>query len=207
MTDLRALTIRQPWASLIAAGVKTIETRSWRTSYRGPVLIHAGKAEPLLHAYQALPLPQSMAWLRACRQAGLSSPDARQFVSGYQGTWWPDARLMPLGAVVAVADLTDCVPIRASITVGEYDRNERCVQVPNPDLIQRACLMERWVGGGEVIKDIDDQLPLGDFTPGRWALLLDDVRPLPEPVPAKGRPGVWTPDDDLTDHINKEMTP
>lgn len=54
---------------------------------------------------------------------------------------------------------------------------------------------------------ITDQLPYADFTPGRWALLLDDVRPLPEPVPAKGRPGVWTPDDDLTDHINKEMTP
>lgn len=40
---MKALTIKQPWASLIAWGEKKIETRSWKTSYRGPILIHAGK--------------------------------------------------------------------------------------------------------------------------------------------------------------------
>jgi hypothetical protein len=39
-----AITIRQPWASLIMAGVKEIENRSWPTQYRGPLIIHAGKA-------------------------------------------------------------------------------------------------------------------------------------------------------------------
>jgi hypothetical protein len=39
---VKALTVRQPWASLIAAGIKDVENRSWRTSYRGPLLIHAG---------------------------------------------------------------------------------------------------------------------------------------------------------------------
>jgi len=34
--------VRQPWASLIASGAKTLEVRSWRTSYRGPLLICAG---------------------------------------------------------------------------------------------------------------------------------------------------------------------
>lgn len=38
----RILTVRQPWASLIAAGAKTVEVRSWGTSYRGPVAILAG---------------------------------------------------------------------------------------------------------------------------------------------------------------------
>lgn len=38
---MRALSITEPYASLICDGVKTIETRSWRTSYRGPLLIHA----------------------------------------------------------------------------------------------------------------------------------------------------------------------
>jgi hypothetical protein len=41
--NLKALTIKQPWASLIALGEKKIETRSWKTNYRGPILIHAGK--------------------------------------------------------------------------------------------------------------------------------------------------------------------
>lgn len=39
---MRALTVRQPWAGLIAQGVKTTENRSWRTHYRGALLIHAG---------------------------------------------------------------------------------------------------------------------------------------------------------------------
>ena len=38
---MRALSLRQPWASLIADGHKTIETRTWRTRYRGPLAIHA----------------------------------------------------------------------------------------------------------------------------------------------------------------------
>jgi hypothetical protein len=33
--------------------------------------------------------------------------------------------------------------------------------------------------------------PFGDFSPGRWAWQLDDVRPLPIPVPATGRQGFW----------------
>ncbi|MCB2188832.1 MAG: ASCH domain-containing protein [Deltaproteobacteria bacterium] len=38
---MKCLSIRQPWASLIVAGMKDVENRSWATKYRGPVLIHA----------------------------------------------------------------------------------------------------------------------------------------------------------------------
>ncbi len=40
---MKALSVHQPWASLIAAGKKTIEVRSWATSHRGPLLICATK--------------------------------------------------------------------------------------------------------------------------------------------------------------------
>lgn len=40
-TVLRALSIHQPWADLIAMGHKNIETRCWETPYRGPLLICA----------------------------------------------------------------------------------------------------------------------------------------------------------------------
>lgn len=40
---MKAISIRQPWASLIVAGVKDIENRSWPTNYRGKVLVHASK--------------------------------------------------------------------------------------------------------------------------------------------------------------------
>ena len=41
--SVRALTIHQPWATLIAEGYKDVENRVWTTAYRGPLLIHAGK--------------------------------------------------------------------------------------------------------------------------------------------------------------------
>ena len=31
----------------------------------------------------------------------------------------------------------------------------------------------------------------GDYSPGRWAWLIDDMRPLPEPIPVKGKQGLW----------------
>ena len=40
---MKALTLYQPWATLVAIGAKKIETRSWSTPYRGPLAIHAGK--------------------------------------------------------------------------------------------------------------------------------------------------------------------
>ena len=43
MAGMKALTIWQPWASLLACGAKRFETRSWATSYRGPIAIHAAK--------------------------------------------------------------------------------------------------------------------------------------------------------------------
>ena len=41
----KVLTIKEPWASLIINGYKKYEFRSWKTNYRGRVLIHAGKGK------------------------------------------------------------------------------------------------------------------------------------------------------------------
>lgn len=39
----------------------------------------------------------------------------------------------------------------------------------------------------------EPELSFGDYTPGRWAWYLDNVRMLCEPIPAKGMLGLWTP--------------
>jgi hypothetical protein len=44
---LLALSVKQPWAHLIAYGGKTIETRTWRTGFRGYVLICSSGSKPL----------------------------------------------------------------------------------------------------------------------------------------------------------------
>jgi ASCH domain-containing protein len=54
---MKALTIHQPWAWAILNCGKTVENRSWATSYRGPLLIHAGRkivpAEHYRHLFEA----------------------------------------------------------------------------------------------------------------------------------------------------------
>lgn len=40
---MRALTLIQPWATLVIHHGKDVENRSWATDHRGPLLIHAGK--------------------------------------------------------------------------------------------------------------------------------------------------------------------
>lgn len=42
---MKVLTIKEPFATLIANKVKRIETRSWKTKYRGEIYIHAGVAK------------------------------------------------------------------------------------------------------------------------------------------------------------------
>lgn len=73
---MKALSVKQPFAGLIAAGVKRLETRTWETTYRGPLLICAGlNAHSLFYTYRfdtemveldnhrarrAYPLPKSL---------------------------------------------------------------------------------------------------------------------------------------------------
>lgn len=42
---MKALSIKQPWASLVAAGFKTVEVRTWSTSHRGPLLVCASAGD------------------------------------------------------------------------------------------------------------------------------------------------------------------
>lgn len=45
---MKVLSIQEPYATLIKEGYKKIETRSWKTTYRGEILIHASKSKNFL---------------------------------------------------------------------------------------------------------------------------------------------------------------
>lgn len=87
---MRTLTLTQPWASLVAIGAKRIETRSWRTDYRGPVAIHAGKG---------LADMSNDEYIRLC----FSEP----FRSAL-GPHYETVKDIPRGVIVALARLVDC---------------------------------------------------------------------------------------------------
>jgi len=74
---IKALSVRQPWADEIAEGRKTIETRTWTTSYRGPLLICSTKKPALSAAGMAL----AVAELVGVRPLELSDRQAAGFAS------------------------------------------------------------------------------------------------------------------------------
>lgn len=49
---MKALTVSQPYASMISDGKKFVENRIWETHYRGPLAIHAGKVSSYMTAKQ-----------------------------------------------------------------------------------------------------------------------------------------------------------
>ena len=57
---MKALTISQPYASLIASGEKWIENRRWETRYRGPLAIHAGKGTQYLDRHELAEYPSGV---------------------------------------------------------------------------------------------------------------------------------------------------
>ena len=79
---MKALSVRQPWANMIASGEKTIETRTWRTNYRGPLLIVSSKRPKI----QPVGCIVAMAELVGCRRMTVRD-EARACCSLYPRAW------------------------------------------------------------------------------------------------------------------------
>ena len=103
---MKAISLWQPWASAIALGSKRIETRSWETSHRGFLAIHASKR---CIQEEMIEVGASWSWCGALRR---KMGEARDL-----------AETLPFGAVVAVCELVDCRPT-ANFMLGEI-RNRR----------------------------------------------------------------------------------
>ena len=133
---MKALTLRQPWASLLAQGFKQVETRSWYTRYQGPLAIHAAKG-----------------FSRYERDLCLTKPFASclRLLPGYDGP-----QSLPRGVVLATCTLGVVLPIE---------------------------------GQPRILSNLEQAF--GDFTPGRFAWFLFDLRCLPQPIAARGRLGLW----------------
>lgn len=146
---MKALSLTQPWATLVAYGVKSIETRSWETLYRGPLAIHASKGFPK--------------WA----QEFAHEPPVSMFLG-------PDYEY-PRGAVVATCQLVGCKRI-----------------VTREHLLSDAGASSAYVAEGEMLPpDSLQEQRFGDYSHGRYAWLLADIKMLPKPILAKGSLGLW----------------
>ena len=190
MAEWRALTLHQPYATGIAEGFKTIETRNKPVKYRGWLAIHAASKMP-----PGMDGPAGMIGQCSVDRDG-PGHDWYMLDRDWPG-WLHGANQypidLPLGAVVAVARLVDVVPI-----VEREGENESAAE-PRPSEVwvsDDPLALATWDHGWDY-EEIESERPWGDFTPGRYAYLLDDVRKLDRPIPAKGKQGLWKPDDEL----------
>lgn len=86
---MKAITIQQPWAGLIASGHKRFETRGWKTNYRGPIAIHAGKQKDY---------------------------DTCMLLAKEYTSIWGEITPLSFGSVIAIADLTECYEVHVDHT-------------------------------------------------------------------------------------------
>ena len=115
---MKALSLVQPWASLLAGGAKRIETRSWGTAYRGLVAIHAsGGLKPESRGAWRMPIIRETA-ARLPEPVGLSWNTVLEELIGE-----PRLEELPLGAVLAVGRLVECERITAENVPEEPERS------------------------------------------------------------------------------------
>lgn len=91
---MKAITVWQPWAGALAAGIKENETRSWPTKYRGPIAIHAAM-KAIQHTWSDLYMSDEAREV-ICRRLGLP-----EIIDG------PAA--FSMGCILATAELVDCI--------------------------------------------------------------------------------------------------
>lgn len=157
----RAISLWQPWASLIMTGAKTFETRSWSTEYRGPLVIHAAKGG--LSKWEERDLIECSAFGTCWKfQGGLAPLVGKPFCLGLElnrNHEWPGVKIedIPRGVALGIVDLVDCIP--------------------TDELQLKDILKEEW---------------FGDFSSGRFAWKLENVRPFAEPFKVIGRQGFFS---------------
>lgn len=95
---MKAITLHQPWASLIAFGLKPFETRSWTTRYRGPLAIHAARTT-----------------------RGLAGGRGMQEIEAALAAAGERLETLPLGVVVCTACLDAVWPTEAVVADGLAD--------------------------------------------------------------------------------------
>lgn len=180
---MRALTVIQPWASLIAIGAKRIETRSWETSHRGLVAIHAAKGCDR-DSRDLFEQTTSSPFTRALQVGGLAARVATaprsHWYHGDRQRWTFD---LPRAAIIATAVLVDCCH------TGDCDNYQDRFVFRRP--------------GGREWPLTPQEKCFGNYQPRRFAWLLDDVRALAQPIPCRGALGLWTVPADIERQIRE----
>lgn len=131
---MKILSLIEPYATLIKNNKKVIETRSWKTNYRGELYIHASMSK--------------------ISKNDLNNPPLMQLIENEN---------MNYGYIICKCKLVDCI----------YMTKEFINDIKENNYQEYIC---------------------GDYQVGRYAWILENVKPLKQPIKAKGRLGIWNYD-------------
>lgn len=158
---MKALSLTEPWASLVVTGEKKIETRSWKTQYRGLIAIQAAKGFPAW-AKEAV----GVSFFNVLEKHGIFSPQD-----------------FTLGAIIGVAEIKACLSTdraylnfsagNIEIENGIVTKNDFSVvnyQKPSPGTPENM---------------------FGDYSPNRFMWFLENAKRLKTPIPCRGALSLW----------------
>ena len=184
---MKALTVAQPWASLIVAGTKTIETRP--SPPNGPMRPDGVRGLPGL----AIERGERIAIHAGARHDNgffpvkyvdllPNPPTTRETWRLPGGHEIPRDQLqapIPYGAIVGTVVVADALPIASEDVKAELP----CIEVGDRHL--SLWYPPSGAPGDEAAEHYaTDQLPLGDYRPGRWGWLLADPKLTTEQCPS-----------------------
>ncbi len=164
---MKALTLHQPWAHLVAQGIKTLETRSWKTNYRGHLAIHAAADYRTVEADSVL--------LASNTKAPLYRMPWDRYLPDNWGDLYGE---LNFGLIVAVVRVKNCVPADAAeyhlqrVMAGDKDAGAR--QWASEQLFFGDFSEDRWVW------EFDHIIEVGRWVPARGKQGLWTLTPAEE---------------------------
>lgn len=158
---MKVISLQQPWAHFLVTGHKVIETRSWNTTHRGPILIHASKRKPTKRDLDLYMKDEEFAFHREI---------------------CPDLSQLTYGAIIGRVNIvcTERTDVWLSMM---KDMNHRLRQSP--------FVMKNLGDNGEWKGLWRKEVALGDFRKGRWGWECDNPEEFLTPIPASGKLGMW----------------
>lgn len=194
--------VHQPSATLIALGVKTIETRP--SPPNGPMRPEGVRGYPglTIEPGERIAIVAGKAWHPhgawrgggwLCRGSNVDGRPRLMAPGTHDGFDWsermPAPWELPLGAVVCTMVVTDALPMGHTGEGGairtidiDFDGTLWIVEPQTDEEYEAEIEADH--------REITDQLPFGDYSPGRWGWLLEAIHPC-EPIPVRGRQGVF----------------
>jgi hypothetical protein len=134
---MKTLSIKQPWAHLIASGIKNIENRTWQTKYRGRIYIHASQKP----SFNNLTLNLSHDQIDEIVMSKLYFP------------WDARSESYSKGAIIGEVDIVDCVQNHESVWAEKSYFPANFNSLPFGEEDEKPTIIWNWVLANPVLYD------------------------------------------------------